>query len=97
MYDPDAFVKGVILDALAEGMRATWERRALGFLDARPRHTDFNGNATPQQIVERYERCTEVAAACPARAALARMYPTEFGIDRGEFDDIASVLDEEAS
>lgn len=58
----------VIADAWLEGSRIYWERRAATLEAARPRRGDFNGRATPAEIVERYQRLTAAAAACRARA-----------------------------
>lgn len=69
--DVDHFRARVITDAFAEADRRYWERRAQAFEDARPRRTDYHGQATPRQIVERYRRLTEVAAACRHRATVS--------------------------
>ena len=88
------FRQRVLQDALTEGTAAYWEHRAEEWEAVRPRRGDFNGNATPRQLAEQYQRCTEIAAACRARAAFTRLYPETFGV--GESGDaLDNVLDEE--
>jgi hypothetical protein len=69
-YDPDDFTKGVILDALSEGMAATWLRRARDFEAAMPREGDFAGRSTREQLRRRWRECLEIAQACRCKAEL---------------------------
>lgn len=61
-------MRRVIQDALSEASADYWERRAARFEAARRREGDFAGQATPEQLAERDQRCAATAAACRARA-----------------------------
>jgi hypothetical protein len=69
--DPDAFARRLIVDAFAEGMAATWTRRAQSFEDAAPKVGDYRGRATPEQLRRRWYECMKIAAACRCKAELA--------------------------
>ena len=69
--DLEHFRMRVIQDALNEGRRQWWLRRALDFENARPRPGDFNGQATLEELRDRWVWCTEIAKACRARAEVA--------------------------
>lgn len=62
----------VLQDALSEGTAEHWERRAAAFEWARPREGDFHGRATRAELSARWRELTELAAACRARAEVAR-------------------------
>ena len=47
-----------------------WRWRAEQFDQARPRPSDFNGQATPADLAAADERCRGVAEACLGKAAL---------------------------
>lgn len=68
----------LLQDAVNEALAATWERRAAAFLAARPRPGDYRGRATDADLRQRWQRLTEVAQACRARAAVSRRHE---GID----------------
>ena len=59
-----------LADAWIEGHATYWERRARQLEGARPRPSDFTGNATAEDLTSAYDRLTEAAAACRARASL---------------------------
>jgi hypothetical protein len=61
----------VLQDALAEGTRTYWLRRAESFLAARPRPDDFHGQATTEDLRAQWHRLTEIADACRARAEVS--------------------------
>lgn len=67
----------VLLDAWLDGSRLYWQRRARQLEDARPRRGDFTGRATPDQLTACWDRLTEAAAACRARASLDDVARTE--------------------
>lgn len=69
--DLDHFVMRLLTDALNEATRGYWEQRAEDFLNARPKIGDFHGEATPEQLRERWHRLTAIANACSARAQVA--------------------------
>lgn len=48
-----------------------WLRRSAEFEAARPRASDFTGQATTSDLAERDARCATAATACRHRAALA--------------------------
>lgn len=81
MIDLDNFARRVIQDAMTEGLRSTWERRADEFEAARPKRGDFHGDASRADLLERDRRCAEIAQACRNRASIA------------EFDDL-DLIDE---
>jgi hypothetical protein len=61
----------VVQDALAEATMYYWERRAAAFDWARPRATDWPGQATPEQLAEQDLRLAETALACRERAGVS--------------------------
>jgi hypothetical protein len=70
--DADHFRARVLQDCLTEATAQCWERRAQAFEYAAPRNGDFDGNASPEQLLDAYERCIAIAAACRAHAQLLR-------------------------
>lgn len=58
-----------------------WIRRAEDLDNARPRVGDYHGQATREDLAERYARLTEQAEACREHAELLRRYPTPIGED----------------
>ncbi|MGI8702382.1 MAG: hypothetical protein ACR2JU_14495 [Nocardioidaceae bacterium] len=67
----DHFRARVVQDAFAEATGDCWRRRAEALEAARPRRGDFNGHATRADLQLRYDRLTELAAACRAAATVA--------------------------
>lgn len=61
----------LLQDALNEATSSYWAKRAADFENARPRLGDDHGQATPEQLRERWHRLTAIANACRARAELA--------------------------
>ncbi len=61
----------VLQDALSAGLAATWRRRQRILLAARPRPNDWHGNASREELRDRWQRLTETAAACGHAADLA--------------------------
>ena len=68
-------------DAITEAMPWHWTHRAEQLDNARPRLGDFHGQATREDLAERYARLTEQAAACREHAELLRRYPPPIGED----------------
>ncbi|MHA6524357.1 hypothetical protein [Tessaracoccus sp. G1721] len=68
-------------DAITEAMPWHWTRRAEGLDNARPRPGDFHGQATREDLADRYARLTEQAEACREHAELLRRYPPPIGED----------------
>ncbi|MGI8433742.1 MAG: hypothetical protein ACR2LE_03255 [Nocardioidaceae bacterium] len=66
-----AFQRRIVRDALAEASASYWLRRAEAFEHAQPRHGDYHGRATRADLQSRYDRLTELAAACRAAAEVA--------------------------
>ena len=66
------FRRRVLVDALADGLADTWERRAAMFEWARPRPGDNPGRATAADLDAADRRCAAIAEACRHRAELAR-------------------------
>ena len=73
----------ILEDAITEAMPWHWMRRAEDLEDARPRPTDYRGQATREDLAERYARLTEQAAACRLHARFLREYPSPIGEDVG--------------
>lgn len=69
--DTEHWAKRLLTECLHEATRAYWLRRAKQFEDARPRHGDFVGQATPEQRRQRWHELTEIANACRARAQVS--------------------------
>lgn len=61
----------VLQDALNEATASYWIGRAEAFEAARPRPGDFTGNATRDDLREQWNRLTETANACRARARVS--------------------------
>lgn len=61
----------VLQDALAEATAVYWRRRAQAFRDAMPRAGDYAGRATPDDLLDAWERCAAIAQACEAAATFA--------------------------
>ena len=62
----------VLQDCLTAALPTVWERRAAAWEDARPRRGDFLGRATRDELVDRDQRCREIAEACRRHARLLR-------------------------
>lgn len=65
------FQRRVIQDAMLDGWRATWERRARAFEAARPRLGDFVGGLDIEARRAKYRELTAIAKACRAKAQVA--------------------------
>ena len=61
----------VLVDGLLEAWPVYWERRARALEAARPRVGDFHGRASRESLQARYDRLTEAARACRARAQVS--------------------------
>jgi hypothetical protein len=60
-------------EALNDALACTWRRRAEWFEWARPRLSDFNGNATAAELAERDRKLAAQALACRNKAALLEL------------------------
>lgn len=67
----------VLLDVYQQASADYWRRRAAQFEAARPRRGDFTGQATLEDLRERWDRLTDTAAACRARADFLDAAKTE--------------------
>lgn len=66
------FAARCVQDAINCGLAATWERRRVAFLAARPTPDDFPGRATTRaDLRRRWLELTAIADACAARAAVS--------------------------
>lgn len=72
------FQRRVIADAMNEGSRAYWGRRARAFESARWRPGDFTGQTTGAERAEHNRRVTDAAIACRQRATVG-IDPLELG------------------
>ena len=70
-----------VQESITAAQPCTWLRRARQLEDARPRPGDWHGQATREDLADRYARLTEQAAACREHAELLRRYPTPIGQD----------------
>lgn len=68
-------------DAIADALPCIWDKRAEDLENARPKPGDFHGQATREDLAERYARLTEQADACREHAELLRRYPNAIGED----------------
>jgi len=80
----EAVRRRVVQDALNDAVATTWRRKAALLEWARPRPTDWNGNATPAELAERDRRLSAQAEACRAKATL---------LELGILDDFEAVSD----
>jgi hypothetical protein len=71
------FQHRLIRDALNEATAAYWRRRANEFEAARPRDSDYPGNACPEQLDAQWDRLTAIAHACRNRAELCQLTDRE--------------------
>jgi hypothetical protein len=71
----------VLVDALLEAWPTYWERRARALEAARPRAGDFRGRASREELRARYDRLTEAARACRARAQISPLELVEPAVD----------------
>lgn len=70
-----------VQESITAALPCMWDRRAEDLENARPRPGDFHGQATREDLAERFARLTEQAAACREHAELLRRYPTPIGED----------------
>jgi hypothetical protein len=68
--DIDHFQARVLQDCLTEATAMYWLGRAQQFEDAAPRKGDYHGNASRDDLLDRWERCKATAAACRVHARL---------------------------
>jgi hypothetical protein len=68
--DIDHFRARVLQDCLSQALPMTWLDRARAFKDAAPRPGDYHGEATQEELRDRFNRCRATARACHAHARL---------------------------
>lgn len=78
VIDPDkarlrAVQRRVLQEAVSDGSRRFWLRRAQDFENAKPRLGEFHGKATPEELNARWTWCDQVARACRAKANMATL------------------------
>ena len=89
--DLDHFRARILQNALIEATAQYWIHRAQQFEDAAPRVGEFHGNATPDELRQRWYDCMGTATACRRRAELIRSnYPEPIS------DEVGDVLGEVA-
>lgn len=82
----EQFTLRMLQDALAQGTRTYWERRAAVLEAARPRLGEFHGKATREALNARHARLTADALEC-------RRHATLFDHATIDADLLAEVLD----
>lgn len=88
MRSLDNFAHDALLEVFLMAEPATWERRARALEAARPRPGDFHGRATREDLRAAWDRLTEAARACRARAQVCPVDTVR--------EDVANVLREVA-
>lgn len=93
----DRIVRAALLDAMLDGERRFWQRRADVLDQAKPRPGDFHGRADRDDLRARWHELDQAARACRARAHVApvehirqdvRRVLAEYD-DRGEWQGVA--------
>lgn len=87
----DRFPYRAVRDAYLDATASYWRRRAQRFEDARPRRDDFTGNATIQQLRDQWNRLTELADACRARAEMLDTSAAEYDQALHDLHDLEEV------
>ena len=70
--DIDHFRARVLQDALTEATAQYWIHRAHQFQQAAPRLDEYRGQATSEQLTERWLECMATMQACLSQADLIR-------------------------
>jgi hypothetical protein len=70
--DLDHFAARVLQDALTRATAQYWLHRAYQFQQAAPRPEEFHGNATVEELRQRWRECMALAQACLRHAELLR-------------------------
>jgi hypothetical protein len=68
--DIDHFRARVLQDALTEATAQYWIHRAQQFEAAAPQPSDYNGQASYEQLLEAWAQCLATAFACRRHAEL---------------------------
>lgn len=68
--DLDPFTWGVLAEAYNVARRNWWLKRAEDFEKAKPVPGEYYGNATREQLSERWRWCDEIVRACRAKAEM---------------------------
>ncbi len=69
-FDPMAYARRMIKESLREALPEMWIKRAEEFHQARPRTTDFHGQATREELTAAWRRNQELADLCLRHAEL---------------------------
>jgi hypothetical protein len=72
IIDFDHFRARILQDALTEATAQYWIHRAYQFQQAAPRPDEFRGNATAEELRQRWRNCKDTAQACLRHAELLR-------------------------
>jgi hypothetical protein len=91
LIDIDHFRARILQDALTEATAQYWVHRAYQFQQAAPRLGEFHGNATRDELNQRWLDCMATSQACLNHAELIRQESPE-----PISDEVASVLKEVA-
>jgi hypothetical protein len=89
--DIDHFRARILQDALTEATAQYWVHRAYQFQQAAPRLGEFHGNATRDELNQRWLDCMATSQACLNHAELIRQESPE-----PISDEVTSVLEEVA-
>jgi hypothetical protein len=89
--DIDHFRARVLQDALTEATAQYWVHRAHQFQQAAPRLGEYHGQATREQLRERWIECMATMQACLSHADLIRQESPE-----PISEEVAAVLGEVA-
>jgi hypothetical protein len=89
--DLDHFRARILQDALTEATAQYWVHRAYQFQQAAPRLGEFHGNATRDELNQRWLDCMATSQACLNHAELIRQESPE-----PISDEVTSVLEEVA-
>lgn len=68
--EADSIRRRFLEDAFTETLACQWRRRAESFEWARPKATDFNGQASEKELADRDARLASLARACRVHARL---------------------------
>jgi hypothetical protein len=75
--DIEHFKARLLQDCLTEATAQYWIHRAHQFQQAAPRKGDFHGNATNEELWERWQECMDTTQACLGHADLIRQLSPE--------------------
>jgi hypothetical protein len=77
IIDFDHFRARILQDALTEATAQYWIHRAYQLQQAAPGPDEFHGNATAEELRQRWTECMDTARACLSHADLVRQLSPE--------------------